>query len=52
MGGRGVDYVLEKVFNPAKNWMRGRRTPNSASGQKILYREFDQKIGCGEFSAR
>jgi hypothetical protein len=34
MGGRGVDYVLEKVFNPARNWMRGRRTPDSASGRE------------------
>ena len=35
MGGRGVDYVLEKVFNPARNWMRGSGTPDSASSRKI-----------------
>lgn len=37
MGGRGVDCVLEKVFNPARNWMRGRGTPNT---RRIPYREF------------
>lgn len=34
MGGRGVDCVLEKVFNPAWDWMRGRRTPDTASRPK------------------
>lgn len=34
MGGRGVDCVLEKVFNPARDWMRGRRTPDSAPRPK------------------
>ena len=52
MGGRGVDYVLEKVFNPARNWMRGRRTPDSASSRKFHIGNFDQKIDCGEFSAK
>ena len=51
MGGRGVDYVLEKVFNPARNWMRGRWTPDSASTRKIPYREFSSKNRLGEFSA-
>jgi len=34
MGGRGVDSLLEKVFNPARDWVRGRRTPDSASRPK------------------
>jgi len=51
MGGRGVDCVLEKVFNPARDWMRGREDP----GQRTTAEDFhignsDQKIGCRELA--
>lgn len=47
-----MDYVLEKVFNPARNWMRGREDPRQRIKPKFPYREFLLKNSTvGEISA-
>lgn len=49
-----MDCVLEKVFNPARDWMRGRAGPRTAHhGRSIPYREFHlRKIAVGELALR
>jgi hypothetical protein len=46
MGGRGVDRVLEKVFNLAGDRMWGRETPDSPSPETFHIGNLAQEIGC------